>query len=75
MDSRECARRVHGYPTLRGSYSIPPVEFTYFDLSSNSYKTLTTPEYALQIDKGDPAVHGRHLRNRQDVRVEQDIRF
>lgn len=63
-------------PRYEGNYSIPPVEFTYFDLNSNSYKTLTTPEYELQIDKGDPssATVGTFV-NRQDVRVEQDIRF
>ena len=63
-------------PRYEGSYSIPPVEFTYFDLNSNSYKTLTTPEFALQIDKGDPssATVGTFV-NRQDIRVEQDIRF
>lgn len=63
-------------PRYEGEYTIPPVEFTYFDLNSNSYKTLTAPEYELQIAKGDPAAAtGGTFVNRQDVRVEQDIRF
>lgn len=64
-------------PRWDGDYSIPPIEFGYFDLSSNSYKTLVTPEYKLQIAKGDPGVAGtsNSYMNRQDVKVEQDIRF
>ncbi len=63
-------------PRYEGNYTIPPVEFTYFDLSSNSYKTLFTPEYKLKIDKGDPsAVSTGAFVSRQDVKVEQDIRF
>lgn len=63
-------------PRYEGRYSIPPVEFSYFDLNTNSYKTLTTPAYELQIDKGDPGSAGTtNFVNRQDVKVEQDIRF
>lgn len=63
-------------PRYEGDYTIPPAAFTYFDLNSNSYKTLATPEYLLQIAKGDPAsaTTGTFV-NRQDVKVEQDIRF
>jgi hypothetical protein len=63
-------------PRYEGNYTIPPVEFSYFDLNANSYKTLTTPEYRLQIAKGDPAgTAANNYVNRQDVKVEQDIRF
>lgn len=63
-------------PRYEGDYTIPPVEFTYFDLNTNSYKTLQSPEYKLQIAKGDPSKAGaNNYVNRQDVRVEQDIRF
>jgi cold shock CspA family protein len=41
-------------PRYEGNYTIPPVEFSYFDINTNSYKTLTTEEYSLQIAKGDP---------------------
>ncbi len=63
-------------PRYEGQYTIPPVEFTYFDLNSRSYKTLTSPEYRLEIEKGDPSVApaGAFV-SRQDVKVEQDIRF
>ena len=63
-------------PRYEGDYTIPPVEFTFFDLNTNSYKTLTTPEYNLRIAKGDPAsAAASNYVNRQDVKVEQDIRF
>jgi len=40
---RDTNHRVHGYPQVRGQYTIPPVEFTFFDLNSRTYKTLTSP--------------------------------
>ena len=39
-------------PRHGGNYTIPPVEFSYFDVKSGSYKTLTTPEYTLNVAKG-----------------------
>lgn len=63
-------------PRYEGSYTIPSVEFGYFDLNSNSYKTLSTPVYELEIAKGDPgSVSASNFVNQQDVKVEQDIRF
>lgn len=63
-------------PRYEGSYNIPSVEFGYFDLNTNSYKILSTPEYELQIAKGDPgSASATNFVNQQDVKVEQDIRF
>jgi hypothetical protein len=63
-------------PRYEGNYTIPPVEFTYFDPASATYKTLTTPEYRLNIAKGDAGnVPSSSFVTRQDVKVEQDIRF
>ena len=39
-------------PRHSGKFTIPPVTLTYFDLASNSYKTLTTQEYSLDVAKG-----------------------
>ena len=63
-------------PRYEGEYSIPPIEFSYFDLNSNSYKTLKSPPYSLNVLKGDPskAVSSRYI-SQQEVRVEQDIRY
>jgi tetratricopeptide (TPR) repeat protein len=63
-------------PRYEGSYTIPSVDFGYFDLNTNSYKTLSTPEYELQIAKGDTgSASANNFVNQQDVKVEQDIRF
>jgi len=63
-------------PRYEGHYNIPPIEFSYFDLNTNSYKTVKSPEYNLQIAKGDPGkASASSYVNQQDVRVEQDIRF
>lgn len=63
-------------PRYEGDYTIPAVEFSYFDPNKSKFETLTVPEKHLKITKGDPgsSVTSPYV-NRQDVRVEQDIRF
>ena len=39
-------------PRFGGYYTIPPIEFSYFDVKSGAYKTLKTPEYTLNVAKG-----------------------
>ncbi|MDR1743200.1 MAG: BatD family protein [Dysgonamonadaceae bacterium] len=63
-------------PRYEGSYTIPPVQFSYFDTGTKSYKTLSSPEYNIQVAKGDPTkTSSSNYVNQQDVKVEQDIRF
>ena len=40
-------------PRHQGKYDIPPVEFTYYDVSSNSYKTVKTESFTLNVQKGE----------------------
>ena len=40
-------------PRHAGTYTIPAVEFSYFDIKSGMYKTLKTSEYTLKVAKGD----------------------
>lgn len=40
-------------PRHAGTYTIPPIEFSYFDLKSQSYKTLKTNAYTLNVAKGE----------------------
>ena len=40
-------------PRKEGKYTIPPVVFTYYDTSSNTYKTLRTQSFAVSVAKGD----------------------
>ena len=64
-------------PRYEGDYSIPPIEFSYFDINSRSYKTVKSPTYSLTVLKGDPskATASSSYVNQQEVRVEQDIRY
>ena len=39
-------------PRYGGSYTIPAVKFTYFDINAREYKTLETESYTLQVEKG-----------------------
>ena len=40
-------------PRNQGKYTIPPVEFTYYDVNANAYKTIKTQSFELDVDKGD----------------------
>lgn len=40
-------------PRHHGTFEIPTMVFSYFDIKSKSYKTLTTPSYTVVVNKGD----------------------
>ena len=65
-------------PRHAGNFTIPPVEFTYFDLKSNSYKTLKTEAYNINVAKGQENADQviADFTNKENVKVlGQDIRF
>lgn len=63
-------------PRFEGKYTIPGIEFSYFDPVSRSYKTEKSPEYTIDVAKGDPSkANASSYVNQQSVQVEQDIRF
>jgi len=39
-------------PRSAGEYTIPAVNFSYFDIDSKTYKTLSTPEYTIRVKRG-----------------------
>ncbi len=39
-------------PRREGQYKIEPVTFSYFDLTSNTYKTITSEEFIIDVGKG-----------------------
>ena len=43
-------------PQYKGKYPIKPMTFTYFDLGSQSYKTITSPEIMINVLEGPNAV-------------------
>lgn len=40
-------------PRHAGNFTIPAVEFKYFDIQSKTYKTLSTESYNLKVEKGN----------------------
>ena len=65
-------------PRHAGNFTIPAIEFTYFDLKSNSYKTLKTEAYNLKVAKGqgnaDQVISD--FTNKESVKLlGKDIRF
>ncbi len=42
-------------PQYKGKYPIKPMTFTYFDLGSQSYKTVTSPEIMINVLEGPNA--------------------
>ncbi len=39
-------------PTYAGNYTIYPLEFSYFDLQTGTYKTLASPEIPIRVTDG-----------------------
>ena len=65
-------------PRNAGTYKIPPIKLSYFDIKSRSYKTLTTEEYVVQVAKGagNATQTIANFTNKEDLKVlNEDIRF
>lgn len=65
-------------PRSAGTFKIPAVKFSYFDIKSKSYKTLTTEEYTIQVAKGEgnAAQSIANFTNKENLQVlNEDIRF
>ena len=65
-------------PRHGGNFTIPSVEFSYFDVKSGSYKTLTTPEYVLNVAKGSGSSNSAPIGyvSKEELRLlGQDIRY
>lgn len=65
-------------PRYAGTYTIPPVEFQYFDVASGTYKTLQTDAYTLNVAKGEGSetqtISG--YVSKEDLKfVGEDVRF
>lgn len=66
-------------PRHEGQYKIDQVNFSYFDPSKKEYVTLPTPEFNLQVDKGDgtaATVIGGGSNSKEELKVlGNDIRY
>lgn len=60
-------------PRHAGDFTIPPVEFKYYDIKSETYKTLKTDSYNLKVDKGDGSSGSQQViadfTNKENVKV------
>ena len=43
-------------PQFKGKYTIKPLTFSYYDLASKSYKTITSKEITIEVEEGDGTV-------------------
>ena len=65
-------------PRHAGHFTIPPVNFTYFDLKTGSYKTLATEAYQVTVEKGEGNADQviADFTNKENVKMlAKDIRF
>lgn len=65
-------------PRHPGSFTIPAVNFSYFDLKSKSYKTLKTEEYKIEVERGEGNSEQviANFTNKEELKVlGEDIRF
>lgn len=68
-------------PRYAGDFEIAPVEFSYFDVKSKSYKTLSSPAYKIKVLKGAGGENNANVSNFSTANQENvkllgnDIRF
>lgn len=65
-------------PRHAGTFKIPTLIFSYFDLKSKSYKTLTTEEYTIDVKKGEGSSEQvvSNFTNKESLKMlGEDIRF
>lgn len=64
-------------PRYPGKFTIPPIEFSYYDTRTNSYKSVSSPSYELDVDK-DPNA-GKNVStsysSQRELEIDQDIRY
>ena len=65
-------------PRFAGDYTIPPVNFVYFDASNGKYTTKSSQEFKIHVAKGDgtQSTNVRSMVSKEDVKfLGKDIRF
>lgn len=63
-------------PRSEGNYSLPELQFIYFDPATNSYVTRTLPAIDIEVEKGDPNAMAHATSNKNDVKkLNNDINY
>ncbi|MCL2435168.1 MAG: BatD family protein [Lentimicrobiaceae bacterium] len=63
-------------PRNEGTFTIPKATFSFFDPQTSAFKTLTTEEYTLQIEKGSGQLSVSTTSSQKDIKIlGNDIRY
>ena len=63
-------------PQFKGKYTIKPIEFSYYDLASKSYKTITSKEITIDVAEGDGTfVSNKENANKQTIQKKEVFQF
>ncbi|MBO7146105.1 MAG: protein BatD [Salinivirgaceae bacterium] len=67
-------------PRYAGNYRIAPITFSYFDTKTKTYKTLTTQEFNINVEKGEGDTEANsgvvQALTKEDVKfIGKDIRY
>lgn len=63
-------------PQFKGKYTIKPIEFSYYDLASKSYKTITSKEITIDVAEGDgTVVANTQSTNKQAIQKKEVFQF
>ena len=63
-------------PQFKGKYAIKPMEFSYYDLGSKSYKTITSKEITIDVAEGDgTVVANTPSTNKQTIQKKEVFQF
>jgi hypothetical protein len=63
-------------PQFKGKYTIKPMEFSYYDLASRSYKTIISKEITIDVAEGDgTVVANTPSTNKQAIQKKEVFQF
>ena len=63
-------------PRHQGKYDIPPIEFTYFDTSTNIYETAKSEAFIINVEKGSGTSAVNDFSGQMDLQeLNKDIHF
>lgn len=67
-------------PRAGGTYTIPAIQFSYYDTQAGAYRTLTTPDYTLTIarsatEEANAAVVNNFVQKEDIQQLGNDIRY
>ena len=60
-------------PQYKGSYQIKPMRFTYFDLGSSSYKTITSKEILINVMDGPTVASAQKTNPNESVKTKLEV--